>query len=371
MIEKTHRRTEYTAFSKRPSSWMTIFVLVLVTFVAYSQTVSANWQSGLFSFMAGIVSTGKVSADINIPTDSSTSTGYSGNFLQAPSNPHPEDVSQVPPIDDNTLVPEIASANGTSSLPVNTDIGIYTVRPGDTISSISKMFDISQDTIKQSNKLTSSTLKLGQTLTILPRSGLIYVVQKGDTLGSIAKKYKADVNDILDYNDIASSSLAVGIANMFPDAQPLPSDFAQAPIVSHGSKVPSFEPLLDNVSAWPSYPGYFARPIDGGRISQGLHGHNAIDFAAPQGTPIHASADGVVIIAKMNNAWNGGYGNYIVISHSNGTQTLYAHMQIKSKGLVSVGDQVEQGETIGYIGMTGLTTGPHVHFEIRGAKNPF
>ena len=99
-----------------------------------------------------------------------------------------------------------------------------------------------------------------------------------------------------------------------------------------------------------------------------MHGHNAVDLAIAYGTPIHAAAAGTVIIAKSNGAYNGGYGNFVMISHGNGSETLYAHM---SKTAVSVGQQVSQGQTIGYIGMTGMTTGPHTHFEIRNAQNPF
>ncbi len=80
-----------------------------------------------------------------------------------------------------------------------------------------------------------------------------------------------------------------------------------------------------------------------------------------------ASADGQVIIARMG-GWNGGYGNYIVVRHGNGTQTLYAH---NSKNNVSAGDSVSQGEVIGAVGNSGKSTGSHLHFEIRGAKNPF
>ncbi|MEK9185596.1 MAG: M23 family metallopeptidase, partial [Patescibacteria group bacterium] len=98
-----------------------------------------------------------------------------------------------------------------------------------------------------------------------------------------------------------------------------------------------------------------------------IHGYNGIDIAAPLGTPIMASADGEVIVSR-NSGWNGGYGIYIVIRHPNGTQTLYAH---NNSNTVSVGDSVKQGETIGYVGRTGKVTGSHVHFEIRGAKNPF
>jgi murein DD-endopeptidase MepM/ murein hydrolase activator NlpD len=134
------------------------------------------------------------------------------------------------------------------------------------------------------------------------------------------------------------------------------------------SGVPSFEPLLDAVWNWPSYPGYFVCPVPGARLSQGLHGHNAVDLAIAYGTPIQASASGIVIVNKSNGLWNGGYGNFMMISHPNGVETLYAHM---SRTAVSVGQEVAQGETIGWIGMTGMTTGPHVHFEIRGAFNPF
>lgn len=80
-----------------------------------------------------------------------------------------------------------------------------------------------------------------------------------------------------------------------------------------------------------------------------------------------AAADGVVIVSK-NTGWNGGYGTYVVIAHDNGTQTLYAHM---SRTIVYVGQRVKKGQMIGNLGSTGKSTGPHVHFEIRGAVNPF
>jgi murein DD-endopeptidase MepM/ murein hydrolase activator NlpD len=85
------------------------------------------------------------------------------------------------------------------------------------------------------------------------------------------------------------------------------------------------------------------------------------------GTPIHAAAAGTVIVARSG-GWNGGYGSFVIISHSNGTQTLYGHA---SKVLVSAGQYVDQGDTIALMGSTGQSTGSHLHFEIRGAKNPF
>lgn len=108
-------------------------------------------------------------------------------------------------------------------------------------------------------------------------------------------------------------------------------------------------------------------PAPAGRVSQGIHGWNGIDSAAPSGSPVLAAASGTVIISRMG-GWNGGYGNYIVIDHGDGTQTLYAHLSADS---VSVGQKVSRGQQIGAVGRTGKATGFHLHFEVRGAKNPF
>jgi len=109
------------------------------------------------------------------------------------------------------------------------------------------------------------------------------------------------------------------------------------------------------------------RPISGGQKSQGLHGYNGVDLDTYGGAPIFAAANGKVIISKSS-GWNGGYGKYVVISHGNGTQTLYAH---NSQNIVYPGQNVVKGQVIGYIGSTGRSTGSHLHFEVRGAQNPF
>ena len=117
----------------------------------------------------------------------------------------------------------------------------------------------------------------------------------------------------------------------------------------------------------PEFVGYYLRPIIGGRKTQGIHGYNGVDLAISCGQPVLATAPGQVIISKST-GWNTGYGKYTAISHPNNTQSLYAHM---SKVFVEVGQAVTQGDAIGLIGSTGRSTGCHVHFEIRGARNPF
>jgi murein DD-endopeptidase MepM/ murein hydrolase activator NlpD len=254
-------------------------------------------------------------------------------------------------------------------------ISVYVVRKGDSLPAIAKMFGVSTNTILWANDIKGGKVSEGDQLVILPISGVKHTVKKGDTLKSIAALYKANVDDILSYNDITiETPLSPGDTIIVPDGEISTKPITTVKVAATGTSPykktassAAFEPLLVNVSKYPSFPGYFAKPISGGLETQTLHGYNAVDLAAPAGTPIYAAAGGKVIISKTG-GYNGGYGTYVTISHPNGTQTLYAHM---SRNLVSVGQTVTQGQQIGAIGMTGKTTGPHVHFEIRGAKNPF
>ena len=110
-------------------------------------------------------------------------------------------------------------------------------------------------------------------------------------------------------------------------------------------------------------------PVNGARISSGfgmrIHPvrggrrmHKGIDLAAPTGTPVYATADGIVGLAR----WGRGYGLYIKIDHGAELETRYAHL---SRLAVAAGDRVEKGEVIGYVGSTGWSTGPHLHYEVR------
>lgn len=242
-------------------------------------------------------------------------------------------------------------------------IAIYVVRDGDTLGTIARMYGVTLNTIIWANDLGyKGVIHPGDTLVILPVTGVAYTTKKGDTLALVAKKFSADPDEIAQYNGLdPAAPLDLGTDIIIPNGE-IAAPPVQTSVQHRASTV--YEPLLGG--GGPAIDGYYASPVHG-IITQGLHGWNAVDIGAPRGTPVVASAAGTVIIARAS-GYNGGFGEYIVIAHGNGTETLYAHA---SKILVSVGESVSQGQVIMLVGSTGLSTGSHVHFEVRGAQNPF
>lgn len=248
-------------------------------------------------------------------------------------------------------------------------ITTYIVEKGDTLSEIAEKFDITTNTILWANDLTKdSKIKIGQKLVILPVSGVQYTVKAGDVVESIARRFKADKQEIIDHNNLGSNSLIkIGDVLIIPGSVSHVATNAPANKISNAvtktvsASVTAVKDVSQKVAAV-----LFAKPVEASTKTQGIHGNNAVDLAASEDTPILAAADGEVAISQ--DGWNGGYGTYVVINHSNGTQTLYAH---NSENLVSVGEKVTQGQIIAHMGSTGKSTGDHVHFEVRGSKNPF
>ncbi|MFC1801832.1 peptidoglycan DD-metalloendopeptidase family protein [Patescibacteria group bacterium] len=315
-----------------------------------------NANAGVFSFITDLFIDSEVEY-VDVPNSQNMA------LLHAALNIDPNQSKgggEVIIVEDSALLPEVGPSGTVADIEEKSSsdqISVYVVREGDSLSQIASMFDVSVNTIIWANDIKRGNLiKEGQTLVILPISGVRYEVKKGDTLASISKKYKGDLGEILQFNDLTKESkLAIGDIVVIPDGEMAMPKYSSS---SASSRVRG--------SGGPEYKGYYIRPVVG-RKSQGLHGYNAIDIAASTGTPVVASASGKVIISRAY-GWNGGYGGYIVIRHGNGTQTLYSH---NSKNIVYSGQYVVQGQVIGYVGSTGKSTGPHVHFEIRGAKNPF
>lgn len=261
-------------------------------------------------------------------------------------------------VEDNALVStgpvgadDIAAQSNQSG-----EIRVYTVRPGDALSQVAEMFGVTSNTIMWANDISKSTgIQPGDTLVILPIAGVRHIVKSGDSISTIAAKYEGDADEILSYNQLASASdIKIGDTIIIPGGE-LHSTPAKSS--AKGNKKGGG----GNGSAG------FSHPAPGSVKTQGIHGYNGVDLAGSMGSAIRAAAAGEVIVAK-GSGWNGGYGIYVVVKHNNGTQTLYSHLSSLNVG---VGDYVEQAQTIGGMGNTGKSTGTHLHFEVRGGRNPF
>ncbi len=252
-----------------------------------------------------------------------------------------------------------------------TKIIYYTVQNGDTASSIASRFGLTVNTILWANNLTAySLIRPGDTLTILPYSGILYTVKSGDTVSKLASKYGVDADKISSCNDVATG-LKVGQKIVIPGARKIIEPKAVAVRSSANNSYTGLETIRNLIQA-PAVRvsgSQMIWPTVGHTITQYFSWrHNGLDIANRVGTPIYAAGDGIVEIAAYG--WNGGYGNTIVINHGGGKKTRYGHA---SKLFVKVGDEVTKGENIAAMGSTGHSTGPHLHFEIlvNGARyNP-
>lgn len=247
------------------------------------------------------------------------------------------------------------------------DINVYKVTENDSISKIAKLLDVPEDTVLAANDMKKKLVK-DDVLFIPNIPGIEHTVAKGQTLQSIAKFYKADINDIAFCNDISpNAKLKTGISLMIPYAYITAGEGSDKSAPSPSSAISR------DAKYYVSHPlqflvDYFINPVPTGHKTQGLHGpgHRGVDIGANRGTPIYASAKGIVSITCKG--WCGAYGTMAIIEHPDkNTKTLYAHM---SKIVVHTGDEVAQGQTIGYVGSTGRSTGPHLHFEVFYYKNP-
>ncbi|MFM2340060.1 MAG: hypothetical protein RLZZ360_696 [Candidatus Parcubacteria bacterium] len=314
-------------------------------------------QAGVFPFFGGTDVTGTTTT----PEVITMTTVLDTPLLVAANNPDPSSSRGDADVlaQDGALVSsgpigkdEISAKKQSSG-----EISVYTVREGDSLSMIAEMFDVTANTILWANDLSSAkAIKPGDTLIILPIAGVRHIVKSGDTLASIAKKYEANAEEVASYNQLAKDApLTIGETVIVPGG------------ALHTTVVAKKTNGTSKATATAKGTGSFVHPAPGTIKTQGIHGYNGVDFGGSVGTPVRAALGGEVIVSKSS-GWNGGYGQYVVIKHNNGTQTLYAHLSSNSVG---VGDTVVAGETIGGLGNTGKSTGPHLHFEVRGGRNPF
>lgn len=246
----------------------------------------------------------------------------------------------------------------------------YIVVSGDSLNAIANRFGVNVATILWENGLTvKSKLKLGQKLLVPPASGVMHTVRKGDTLLKIAKLYGAKTDDIVKFNNLDESGkdLRIGEKIMIPGGVK-PELRVPAKVVKTSKGYLTEQTNYGEIIRPPSSvqsPGAagFVWPSGSHMITQYFGWtHHAIDIAGPFETPTYAAKAGTV--EKAQCGWNSGYGCYIIIDHGNGIKTLYGH---HSRLLVSPGEYVETGQTIALMGNTGKVrgrTGIHVHFEV-------
>lgn len=271
--------------------------------------------------------------------------------------PDPRFAEAFEPFPNGPLIQGAQDPHTSISEKPRSEIIEYEVQGGDTLSSIASKFGISTDTIKWANDLTRDAIKPGQTLKILPVSGVAYTVKSGDTLESVAKKFSAEQQPILDFpfNDIPDDlSLKVGQLLIIPDGSPpeikAPKPKPQPQYLAQGPQSPAFSAPGGGQFIWPA----------GGSLTQYFSWyHPGIDIANRAGPGIAASDGGTVMVAGWPDS--NGYGNRVVIDHGNGYTSLYAHL---SNIYVSAGQTVSRGQLIGQMGSTGRSTGTHLHLEI-------
>ena len=247
---------------------------------------------------------------------------------------------------------------------IRTEIIEYYVQPGETLSFLAEKYNVSLETILWANSLTkTSKLKTDQKLVILPVSGIVHYAKSGDTISGLAQRYKGESKEIISFNNLSDEAdIFIG------DLIIIPNGIMPAPTIQKKSSSIVSGPTS---SSLPLASSYFIAPVSSPYIiTQRLHWYNAIDFAHQGyscGKPVYAAAGGTV----QRTGYHGTAGNYIRILHPNGVVTFYGHL---SSILVSPNQSVSQGAIIGHIGNTGYTigrTGCHLHFEVRGAANPF
>lgn len=303
-----------------------------------------------------------------------------------------------------TVAPPLFNAGGANpggiarELGVNTilpvrqardEVIVYTVESGDSIFSIADKFSLRPETILWGNRYTLGDdphfLLPGQSLNILPVDGVYHQWSAGEGLNGVAEFYGVTPEDIINWpgnqldpnqiGDYANPRISPDKMLVIPGGQGIFTDWrtprisrgepATARNLGPGACTASYDGVTGSLTfIWPTSERYLS-----GFDYTPETNHFGIDIAGRTGNLILAADHGVVVYAGWNDY---GYGEMVVIDHGSGWQTLYAHL---SQVNVFCGQEIYQGETIGLMGSTGKSSGPHLHFEMRsddfGRVNPW
>lgn len=259
---------------------------------------------------------------------------------------HPGDLLRVPYVNATGGVAEIAPRPPAS-------FQQHVLQPGENLSEIASRYGVSVEAIVGANPDLSSLDRLptGVELLIPPSAGLVVTLEQLSDLPDIFAEYGVSPLEVARANDIRQlTDLKAGMLLFLPEVEPTVALERLARV--REEELRYVWPLHGRITS------YF------GRRSLGLgtsNFHRGIDVAAPSGTPVHAARSGTVVFSGWSTS---GYGYLIRIRHMGGDETWYGHF---STLLTSVGDHVSQGQAIGLVGSTGISTGPHLHFELHEA----
>ncbi|MCL1927584.1 MAG: M23 family metallopeptidase [Treponema sp.] len=231
----------------------------------------------------------------------------------------------------------------------------YTVQQGEVLGEIAKKFGLSISTLVSVNDIKNTrTVPVGKVLRIPNQDGVFYKIKSGDTLTIIAGKHKADAAEITAANELFSDKINPNSSLFIPGAS---APWEEAPPVVIAVVAPRPQVIVSgNIFDWPvrgritSGYGYRRSPF-----GRGLH--DGLDIGAPMGTPVRAAMAGRVESVGYDNV----YGNFIIIRHTEGYKTLYGHLESYE---ARSGAYVDTDTVIGYVGNTGQSTGPHLHFTV-------
>ena len=253
----------------------------------------------------------------------------------------------------------------------------HTVEAGDAIFGIAENFSLKPESVLWANydilDDNPDMIAVGQNLLIPPVDGVLYKWKEGDQLGKVAEQFNATPDDILAFPgnrlDMTNPVINPGDLVMIPGGSRAFQQWLMPTIPRGAAGVATNIAGTCNTTDNTYGSGAFIWPSASHDISGNNYwsGHLAIDIGVSTGEAVWAADSGVVVYAGGS---SGGYGRMVMIDHGNGYQTLYAHLD---SVLVTCGQGVSRGRTIGLGGSTGNSTGPHLHFEVRylgGFINP-
>ena len=251
------------------------------------------------------------------------------------------------------------------------EISTYVVQRGETLSGIARSANTSVSNLRSANpNVKNDTIQIGQVLNLHTSSALLHVktVEEQRVTETISRpiQYRAN-SDMTVRGDQVLQAGSDGSREVTYSLEMINgSEVNRTQVSATVTRGPETRVILKGIGYWPALPtSMFRFPLDTGRVSSpfgivragGVH--RGVDIAAARGTPIHAAADGTI----RSRSYSSSYGNYVVIDHANGYSTLYAHATSISSSIRS-GQKVVRGQVIAWVGSTGVSTGPHLHWEV-------